>query len=96
MNEVAISVIREYMDECLFKPAINWPKCEFNRRTYSRWAAAEILKRIEKNPEIDPIDILSQFANEVDDYSEVSDDRNTQFIFVAAREMAEELALLFV
>lgn len=96
MNDIATVVIREYVEECFFEPSIGWPQFEFDRRVYSRWAADEILRRIQEDPEADPLDILSQFVAEMDDYSEVGDDRDKQFIFVVAREMAEELALLFV
>lgn len=96
MNEVAISMIRDYMDQCLFEPSFNWPGWEFDRRIYSRWAANEILERVTKNPMLSPIDAIDQFMDEMDDHSEVSDDRNFQFIFIIARETAEDIGLLFV
>lgn len=96
MADIALVVIQEYMEECFFEPSIGWPQFEFDRRIYSRWAANEISRRIQEDPEADPLDILSQFINEMDEYSEMGDDRSKQFIFVVAREMAEELALLFV
>lgn len=94
MVDPAAYILQEYVNDCLFEPSNDWPAIEFKRRTYSRWAADEITKRL--NEDHDPISILEQFIDEMDDYSEVTDDKETQFIFTVAKETAEDIALLFV
>lgn len=97
MKEAAVLAIQEYIDEYLFEPRINWPKEEFIRRSYSRWAADEILARIENDTEHqNPLDIIEKFMNDMDRYAELSDDRESYPIFVIAREEAEEIAFLFL
>lgn len=97
MKEEAIAIIQDYMNQCLFEPNLDWPGYEFDYRIYSRWAANEILDRISScRKGLDPIIIIGQFMDEMDDYSEMSDDRNQQFIFIVARETAEDIGLLFV
>lgn len=94
MRDPLVTVLQEYVNDCLFEPSNTWPEIEFARRTYSRWAADEIANRLNENH--DPIAILEQFIDEMDDYSEVTDDKETQFIFTVAKETAEDIALLFV
>lgn len=97
MKEVAVSVIQEYIDEYLFEPSITWPDSEFNRRSYSRWAAEEILSRVIQEPSNrDPLDIIEEFANEMDRYLDYSDDKAIYFIFIVAKETAEDVAFLFL
>lgn len=96
MNEVVTTIIQEYIDKYLFEPASTWPKHEFNLRTYSRWAANELLERVKNRKSESPIDTIGEFIDEMDNYSEVGDDKYTRLIFAIARETAEEIALLFV
>lgn len=95
MNEVSISVIQTYINDCLFDPARNWPECEFSRRSYARWAANEVLRRIQESDE-NPLDIFDDFIAEMDDYADQSEDNSIRFIFDTAKETIEDLALLFV
>ena len=50
MNEVAICKIMSYIENNLFEPGYLWDKHIFKERSYSRWAAYEILERIMDNP----------------------------------------------
>lgn len=91
MNEVAVSVIQEYIDEHLFEPASNWPKYYFQERSYSRWAAYEIKNRnITKNET--PVDIINDFINEMNQFEEL----NNKFIFSVARDAAKQILYLFL
>lgn len=97
MHEKEVSIVQDYIYECLFEPNIGWPKLEFARRTYARWAANEILKRISDDTLGRNVkDIIEEFRIETDRYSEVNYDRTKAFIFDVARETAEEIGSLFV
>lgn len=107
-TSVAISVIQEYMDEHLFEPKSNWPKCEFNIRSYSRWAANYILDLIIKEsmklpPYIsgletrDPLAIIQDFINDLDYYSEISSDNGRMLTIISiAKNTAVDIRSLFV
>ena len=97
MNELAMSIVREYIDTYLFEPQINWPKYEFNVRSYSRWAAYEILGRIANYMSTcDPVIVISEFMDEMDEYLEMSELREVRLLYSTARETAEESGALFV
>lgn len=97
MNEVYVSVIRDYTDEYLFEPASNWPEFEFYRRSYARWASDELITRIMREDKTcNPIKIIRDFICDLDHCAEMNEDKRKQFIFEVAKETVEELALLFV
>lgn len=91
MNEVAVSVIQEYIDEHLFRPSSNWPEYYIRERSYSRWAAYE-LKNRNLTRDKTPIDIIKEFINEMDQFEEI----NNKFIFSVARSTAKEILYLFL
>lgn len=97
MYEVAAEIIQEYFDQWLFEPNDRWPRVEFNRRSYARWAAKEILMRVqtERNGRT-VVDIIEEFRLEMDRFATVDYDRDREFIFVTARETAEDIGSLFV
>lgn len=96
MYEAEISTIQDYIYECLFEPNIRWPKLEFDRRSYARWAADEILRRIRSEENGRKVgDIIEEFRLEMDRYSETYD-RYRAFIFDTARETAEDIGSLLV
>ena len=91
MDERAISAIEDYMFD-LFEPGRNWPKYEFNKRSYERWAAKEILKRIQQHPEIPAINLVEEYVLMTDEFSGIEhDERNDSFIFSVAHDMAENI-----
>lgn len=97
MKEQAVLAIQEYIDLYLFEPKITWPELEFTRRSYSRWAANEILERIKKDEYgRNPLDIIEEFMNEMDQYSELNNDHSVYSIFIVAKEEAEDIAFLFL
>ena len=91
MNEVAVSVIQEYVKNHLFGPSSNWPDYYFRERSHSRWAAYELINRNLTMNET-PIDILKDFINEMDQFEEL----NNKFIFSVARNTAKEILYLFL
>lgn len=94
-SEIAVSIIREYIDQNLFSPSYSWPKDEFKKRSYSQWAAYEIINRIMDKPFDMPICVIENFIYEMTAYTYCGDKYNN-FIFHTAIETAEELILLFV
>lgn len=107
-TSVVISVIQKYMDECLFEPKRNWPKYEFAMRSYSRWAANYILDRIiEESMKLpfyisglescDLLNIIQDFIDDLDYYSEISDGNDRIFNMTSvAKDTAIDIGLLFV
>lgn len=107
MNESAILAIQKYMDEYLIEPGSNWPKYYFNQRSYSRWAAYEVQKRIIDEalrlpPHITgreprtPVDIIWGFISEMDNFSGISDNVHSQLIFSIAKDTAVDILYLFL
>lgn len=97
MYEVAAEIIQEYIDQWLFEPNYYWPRIEFNRRSYSRWAANEIVHRIKTETKGRTVlEIIDEFRWEMDRCSEVDYDRDRAFIFETARETAEDIGSIFV
>lgn len=94
MNEVAVEIIQEYIQENLFKPALSWDSCEFEKRSYSHWAANEILNRVMDHPMDDPLDVVENFIFEMAMYARYGENEHRGFIFHTAAETAIEIALL--
>lgn len=87
--------IHNYIDKNLFTPALDWPEYEFRRRSYGRWAANEILNRITEMSETDPFFVILYFRYQMDVLSTVREDSDAEFIFVTARNTADEIISLF-
>lgn len=107
MYDVAISIIQEYIEECLFEPKCTWPEEEFNTRCYERWAGNELLERITnesmKLPEFisrqtlkSPYRIIEEFIDETDRQARSTDNKARHFMFSVARDTAIDIILLFV
>ena len=96
MNEPALAVILEYIEECLFEPKANWPRFFFDERSYSRWAAFEIVNDIMKNPLVSPTATIERFMIMMDMKSCVAEDTKASRIFSIARDTAEDILLLLV
>ena len=105
--ETAISVIQDYIDECLFEPTAKWSEYEFCTRSYERWAGNEILARITKESMIFPdytsispmksiYYIIEDFIDELEHQAHSTDNKKHHLIFSAARDTAIEIGLLFV
>lgn len=107
MYDIAISVIQEYIDECLFAPAINWPDNEFNTRCYSRWAADELIFRMEIESEIlpdhisgiipkSPLKIIEDFIDEMEFFQKTTSNLKHRTMFSEAKDTAIDIVLLFL
>ena len=79
----------------MFPPAWDWPEYEFRRRSYGCWAANEILTRVTEAPEINPFFVILYFRYQMDILSTVREDSDAEFIFITARDTADEIISLF-
>lgn len=94
MSEAVILILEYYVAEHLFEPGHNWPKYYFDERSYSRWAAYEIIARVKAQPETAPIIIIEDFIRELDNCYDASEKNET--IFSIARNAAEDIIDLFL
>lgn len=92
-KDLAIETIEDYAYESLFEPNIRWPKIEFDRRVFERWAVTEIVERIKLDPR-PPIFAIEDFMNEMDYYISLDQEKKIEFIFRTAREIAEDIGSL--
>ena len=96
MNELEARMVLHYIDEYLFEPVRTWPKQEFEDRTFSRWAAYEIVQRLMDAP-FDPPDlIVESFIFELAECSYLAKDPEVAEIFLTAKEAAEVILCLLV
>lgn len=63
-HEQVILIIEDYIFD-ITEPQRNWDKHWFKEVSYQRWAGNELLNRVRRNPEKDPIDIISDIAYEM-------------------------------
>jgi hypothetical protein len=89
MTDEAIAIVVHYMEKFLFAPEKNWPKIEFDRRSYSRWAVNEILELLADHP-FSPADaIIDGFIIRMSYFSCLV--KNGDQRFIVAIEAAEEI-----
>ena len=96
MNEIAIQEVKLYIEECLFEPRYNWPADIFEERSYSRWAAFEIIQRLMDQPFVSPILIIEGFMYEMASRSHIEEDLSKDHMFQIARDTAEDILCLFL
>lgn len=94
MNEAVILILEYYVAEHLFEPGPNWPKYYFDERSYSRWAANEIIERVKAQPSTAPIVVIEDFIRELDNCYCASEKNET--LFSIARDAAEDIIDLFL
>ena len=95
-TRIAEILIKEFRDEYLFPPQRTWPKNEFELRTYSRWAANEILRRLKEKPNVGVINIIQGFIEELYCFENLTDSWTKIRIFRVARETATDILKLFL
>ena len=71
-DERQVRVIIDYVSEYLPDPQPAWPKKEFERIAYSRWAANRIIKMLYDNPVSTPIRIIEEFKYQMGNYIQKS------------------------
>lgn len=102
MDETILKDINEYIDKYLFAPEFWWPKKIFAERSYSRWAAEEILNdvinELQRLPEFltERIprtlnDIIDEFIIKMELYRHIQKDSKEKSMFSIAEETAHEI-----
>lgn len=101
MNKIFFKIC-QYIDDYLFEPSNNWPKDEFKKRSYSRWAANEILIRLvieDLKPPAHIVgqnrssasEILTDFILEMGDFSRNTDNDDLYTMFTIAKQTAIDI-----
>lgn len=96
VNELAIQKIKNYMDECLYDPTLNWPTYWFRKQTYSRWTAGEILRDILDHPLTPATTTVENFEIRMHYFLYEAEDTDADFIFSTACDIAEEIQYLLL
>lgn len=76
------------------KSTAKWRGYNLAQESYSRWAARELLIRLEKNHNIPPLIIIEEFRDQMDDYS--CKNPHTSYIFSCAKDMADWIIDLLI
>lgn len=90
MNERAISVILEYLND-IKEPGPRWPKYWFNLRSYSRWAGMEVLEAVMNNPLTPAIQTVEEFMTEMTTCACCTEDNDIKSIFYIAYDAANDI-----
>lgn len=89
MNDEAVAKILSYMDECLVELKDTWPKEDFEKRSYSRWAAMEIIEALMDHPFTWAWTVIDAFIIDMLYCAHIAKEDNQKFIF--AIEVAENI-----
>jgi len=97
INDIAISKIMKYIDEYCFEPGAKWLDEYFAQRSYSNWAAYEILELIMDHPFDSPSLLIDDFILKMELYSCIGNVFERKIIFSIAKDTAEHIQqLLFL
>ncbi|MCM1090083.1 MAG: hypothetical protein NC413_04515 [Muribaculum sp.] len=90
-HEQVILIIEDYIFD-ITEPQRNWDKHWFKEVSYQRWAGNELLNRVRRNPDKDPIDVISDFVIKTREFSSKDHgDKEDRQIFSVAYEMATDI-----
>lgn len=92
MNDEVIARILNYMDECLIDLEDTWPKEDFEKRSYSRWAAMEIVEALMGHPLTWAWTVIDEFIFKMLYFAHLAEDDNLQFTYAIA--VAEDIQAL--
>ena len=93
MDSRAVSILKGYITDM---PEAN-RKCKkhiFLQRTYSRWAAEEILECIQENESTPAIIVVENFRDRMNRYSLLTS--NSSYIFSVAYDIATDILDIFL
>lgn len=94
MNDEAVTTIFRYLEEYLFEPMKNWPKDEFEKRSYERWAAYEIIESLMDNPFTTADMVIDEFILKMICFANLAKEKKQQFIL--AIDVAETIQSLLI
>lgn len=66
----------------------------FDQKSYSNWAAHEVLLYVQNHSDMSPIEAIEEFAKKVDRYSVKNP--NTSYIFSVAYDIAMDILDIFL
>lgn len=90
----AVKTIQNYIQCEIPEPSIAWSMHEFQRRSYARWAAFELLDKISDNPFTPADEIAGRFLFDL--MLCAKDSSSTQyFIICTAMDTIEDIILHF-
>lgn len=89
MNKHVVQSVYFFSEEQWVEPSGNWPKYWFDKNSYSRWAASEVLYLLRTGGDRKPSAIVEAFYNKMDLYSTYN--KETGYIFSIARDAARDL-----
>lgn len=84
-NQRAIYTVRYCLRQS--KRISNYRGYSLEQESYNRWAARELLSRLEKDRVTPPLILIEEFRDQMDDYSCVN--IRTSYVFSCAKDMAE-------
>lgn len=109
MCDLAISIIDDFIKENLSEVDSKCPKDYFEDRSYARWAAYEIIGRLDEEAQrlpshitgswrepIPPVDIIAGFIDDMEGYVYDGCSEQHERIFSIAKDVADEIILLFL
>ena len=96
MNEMAISIVMDYLETDLAIRQGLWPAEEFEELSCSRWAAYEILNLLMDHPEKQPMNVIENFYMKMLIFSKFTKSLKQGTLFSCAAETANQILLLFV
>ena len=91
MNSDAGLILSLYKKRYLQRPDRFWATYDFKFRSYSRWAADELIERMNTEPTRDPARIIEEFIDEMDRYYEASENERGWQLFAIARDAARDI-----
>ena len=90
----AVKTIQNYIQRAIPEPSIAWSMHEFQRRSYARWAAFELLDKISDHPFTPANEIAGRFLFDL--MLCAKDSSSTQyFIICTAMDTIEDIILHF-
>ena len=107
MNDRDVIILSNYIRETYPSNHKFFSPYEFDKRTYSEWAATEILETmceesnklpsyISGRESLTAYDVVENFLIDMNYYAELCDDSRMQFIFTTARDEAKKILKLYL
>ncbi len=92
-TKYVISVLQRYLDTSL-NDISNARGYTFAQKSYSKWAATELISELEKQPDSPPLITIENFMEKMDRYSCLNS--KTSYIFSVARDVSEYIVDMLI
>ncbi len=90
-TDLAVQYLLGYIDEHLFEPKLSWPQHDFQVRSFSRFAALELMNRLLDHPTMDPIYIAEIFIIETELYKDLAEGTQWQLQVYVANKVGKDI-----